>query len=55
MRNWLTSLKGLNADGRVLGLGLAVALERQREQATRGVEDYLRRNAEDRTVTTTSA
>ncbi|WP_198942952.1 hypothetical protein [Actinophytocola xanthii] len=55
MRNWLTRFKGFNADGRALGLGLAVAMERQREQATHDVEEYLRRNAEDRPVTTTSA
>ena len=42
MRNWLQSLRGFNADGRVLGLGLAVALEKQRREATREVEQYLR-------------
>jgi hypothetical protein len=46
---------GFNADGRTLGLGLAVAMRKQREQATREVEEYLRRNADDRRVTTTSA
>lgn len=56
MRNWLKKLNGLNADGRPIGLGLAAAMEKQRELATRGVEEYLRRNAdEERRVTTTSA
>lgn len=56
MRNWLTKLNGFNADGRSLGLGLAAAMEKQRELATRGVEEYLRRNvADERRVTTTSA
>lgn len=52
MRTWLT---GFNADGRTLGLGLAVAMRKQREQATREVEEYLRRDAEELSVTTTSA
>jgi hypothetical protein len=42
MRNWLRSLRGFNADGRVLGLGLAVAMEKQRREAAREVEQYLR-------------
>lgn len=49
MRNWMTTLKGLTssprgylADGRALGLGLATAMEKQRQQAAREVEDYLR-------------
>lgn len=49
MRNWRATLKALTssprgwtADGRTLGLGLATAMERQRRDATRGVEDYLR-------------
>lgn len=49
MRNWRETLKaltssprGFNADGRSLGLGLAAAMEKQRRQATRDVEDYLR-------------
>lgn len=36
---------GFNADGRLIGLGLAVAMEKQRQEATRGVETYLRDNA----------
>jgi hypothetical protein len=54
MRNWRELLKdltssprGYNADGRTLGLGLATAMEKQRTQSTREVEDYLRRNAGD--------
>ena len=55
MRNWLTKRHGFNADGRTLGLGLAAAMEKQREQATREVENYLRDNTtEDRRVTPTS-
>jgi len=49
MRNWRETLKALTssprgylADGRTLGLGLASALEKQRREATREVEDYLR-------------
>lgn len=49
MRNWRATLKaltssprGLNADGRVIGLGLATAMEKQRRLATSEVEDYLR-------------
>lgn len=55
MRNWLTKLNGFNADGRAIGLGLAVAMERQHRQATRDVEDYLRGEAAERRVTTASA
>jgi len=55
MRNWLKKLNGFNADGRTLGLGLAVAMRKQREQATRDVENYLRHDAAERRVTTTSA
>ncbi|MPZ84596.1 MAG: hypothetical protein GEV28_31110 [Actinophytocola sp.] len=51
---------GFNADGRILGLGLAAAMAKQRQEATRGVEDYLRRSAVgdtdgDRSVTSTTA
>lgn len=38
----LTERRGYNADGRTLGLGLALAMEKQRKDATRGVEEYLR-------------
>lgn len=55
MRNWLKKLNGFNADGRALGLGLAAAMDKQREQAAHDVEDYLRRDAAERRVTTTSA
>jgi hypothetical protein len=54
MRTWRELLKaltssprGFNADGRAVGLGLATAMEKQRTQATREVEDYLRHNAGD--------
>jgi hypothetical protein len=61
MRNWrelikalTSSPRGFNADGRSLGLGLAAAMEKQRADATRDVEDYLRHNTgdEDRRVET---
>lgn len=45
MRTLLRSLGnfgGFNADGRALGLGLAVAMEKQRQEAAREVETYLR-------------
>lgn len=46
MRKWLTSLtkspRGFSADGRRLGLGLATAMEKQREDTARKAEDYLR-------------
>lgn len=45
-------VSGFNADGRLIGLGLAAAMEKQRQEAARGVEEYLRRDAE-RPVTTT--
>jgi hypothetical protein len=45
MRNWLQSLRGFNADGRALGLGLATAMEKQRREAAREVEEYLREQA----------
>jgi len=38
----LTEPRGYNADGRTLGLGLAVAMQKQRKDATLGVEEYLR-------------
>jgi len=43
MRNWLRSLRGFNADGRALGLGLAAAMEKQRQETAREAELYLRR------------
>jgi len=50
MRNWRATFKkaltssprGWSADGRTLGLGLATAMAKQRQDATRDVEDYLR-------------
>ena len=46
MRKWLRSLtespRGFAADGRRLGLGLATAMEKQRQDAAREVEKYLR-------------
>jgi hypothetical protein len=46
MRKWLQSLtsspRGFAADGRRLGLGLATAMEKQRQATTHGVEEYLR-------------
>jgi hypothetical protein len=48
MREWLRTRHGFNAEGRALGLGLTAALEKQRQEASREVEDYLRRlNAGD--------
>ncbi len=54
MRNWrelikalTSSPRGFRADGRSLGLGLATAMEKQRLEATRDVENYLRHNAGD--------
>ncbi len=42
MRDLLKSLRGFNADGRTLGLGLALAMEKQRRDTTHKVEEYLR-------------
>lgn len=57
MRNWREILKsltaaprGFNADGRAMGLGLATAMEKQRQESHREVEEYLR-NAEGENVT----
>ena len=41
MRKWLTP-RGWSADGRQLGLGLATALEKQRQETARKAEEYLR-------------
>jgi hypothetical protein len=51
MRNLL---RGFNADGRALGLGLAVAMEKQRQDAAREVEEYLRDQPVSEGVTTAS-
>ncbi|MEU6646772.1 hypothetical protein ABZ863_30105 [Saccharomonospora sp. NPDC046836] len=52
IRNWKEFLRsltqeraGFNADGRVLGLGMATAQDRARRQATEEVEDFLRQQA----------
>ena len=43
MRKWLTdSPRGYAADGRRLGLGLATAMEKQRQDSALAVEQYLR-------------
>ena len=42
----------LPADGRTLGLGLATAMEAQRRNSTREVEDYLRTTPPERVKTT---
>lgn len=46
MRQWLKSLtnspRGYAADGRRLGLGLAVAMEKQRKATAAAAEEYLR-------------
>lgn len=46
MRKWLKSLtdspRGFAADGRRLGLGLATAMEKQRQDSALEVEQYLR-------------
>ena len=46
MRNLLRSLRGFNADGRALGLGLAVAMEKQRQEAAHEAEQYLRERSQ---------
>jgi len=38
----MESPRGFAADGRRLGLGLATAMEKQRQDMARGVEQYLR-------------
>jgi hypothetical protein len=58
MRKWLQSLaetpRGYAADGRRLGLGLATAMEKQRQETARGVEAYLRDQTDgDRKVSAT--
>ena len=59
MRNWREILKsltnsprGFNADGRTLGLGLAVAMEKQRQHTAHEAEDYLRSVGEPKTTAT---
>lgn len=61
MRTWkeilesLAEPRGFNADGRVLGLGLAAAQEEARRRATAEVEDFLRSQAAEPRGTTTSS
>jgi hypothetical protein len=50
MRSWqaLTrERRGFAADGRTLGLGLATAMEKARENAPTEVEDFLRERTTD--------
>ncbi|PRX46426.1 hypothetical protein B0I33_1073 [Prauserella shujinwangii] len=62
MRTWKQFLKsladkprGFNADGRMVGVGLATAQDQARQRATAEVEDFLRgRAAEPRRTTTSS-
>ncbi|MQA10995.1 MAG: hypothetical protein GEU98_21055 [Pseudonocardiaceae bacterium] len=61
MRTWKEFLKSLTraplgspADGRTLGLGLATAMERSRQDATAEVEEFLRSRARDERRATTS-
>lgn len=37
--------RGLNADGRSMGLGLATAMEKARRESATEVEEFLRRQA----------
>ncbi|EHR51962.1 hypothetical protein SacmaDRAFT_3749 [Saccharomonospora marina XMU15] len=60
MRTWSKFVRaltrepvGLNADGRRLGLGLATAQDKARQQATAEVEDFLRRRATEHDRSTT--
>lgn len=62
MRTWKEIVRsltrepaGINTDGRRLGLGLATAQERARQQATAEVEDFLRRRATEHGHSTTSS
>lgn len=54
MRIWQTILdyvrrdpRGFNADGRTIGLGLAVAMEKTNDNQTADVEAFLRRRADE--------
>jgi len=55
MRKWLRSLtdspRGYAADGRRLGLGLATAMEKQRQDSALEVEQYLREHPKRTTET----
>jgi hypothetical protein len=54
MRNWRKIFEpltreplGFAADGRTLGLGLATALEKTRQDTASDVEEFLRRQTDD--------
>jgi hypothetical protein len=47
MRTLFGLPRGFNAEGRMLGLGLAAAMERQRAETAREVEDYLRHTSDE--------
>jgi hypothetical protein len=54
MRNWRKIFEpltreplGFAADGRTLGLGLATALEKARQDTASDVEEFLRRQTDD--------
>lgn len=55
MRKWLKSLttspRGWSADGRRLGLGLAIAMEKQRQDTAHRAEEYLREQPVNTRVT----
>ncbi|MBK1788318.1 hypothetical protein [Prauserella cavernicola] len=62
MRTWKEFLKsltqepaGFRAEGRVLGLGLATAQERESQKASEEVEDFLRQSAAQERPSTTSS
>jgi hypothetical protein len=46
--------RGFNADGRAIGLGLAAAMNKQRQQAAREIEQFLREEPAQDRVTTAS-
>jgi hypothetical protein len=55
MRDVLRGInRGFNADGRAIGLGLAAAMNKQRRQAAREIEQYLREQPAQDRVTTAS-
>jgi hypothetical protein len=47
-------MRGFNADGRALGLGLAAAMQKQRRETAREVEEYLAEQPVPEDVTTAS-
>lgn len=54
MRTWkeiltaLTERRGFNADGRLIGVGLAAAQQAERKNTAEAVENYLRRSDRER-------